>query len=117
MPRTATRSPAGSAVTKAVVGGDAGAHERGGVYVGEIVGNEGEGIGGGDHVVGIAAVKADAGDLLILAEDEVATATWRAVVAMAAVPAEAHALADFEERHIGTDGINDSSDSWPGTRG
>ena len=99
-----------SAVAQAVEGGDAGAEQRGGVDVGEVVGHEGEGVGGSDHVVGIAAVVADAGDVLVFAEDEVAATTGRAVVAVAAVPAEADALAGLEERHVGADGVDDAGD-------
>ena len=99
-----------SAVAQGVEGGDAGAEQRGGVGVGEVVGDEGEGVGGGDDVVGIAAVVVDAGDELVFAEDEVAAAAGRAVVAVAAVPAEADALAGLEERHVGADGVDDAGD-------
>ena len=109
MPRMATRvAGLRSAVAQAVEGGDAGAHQRGGVYVGQVVGDEGERVGGGDDVVGIAAVEADAGDLLILAENEIAAPAGNAVVAVAAVPAEADALAHFEEGNVGADGIDDA---------
>ena len=101
---------AGSAVAQGVEGGDAGAEQRGGVGVGEFVGHEGEGVGGGDDVVGIAAVVVDAGDELVFAEDEVAAAAGRAVVAVAAVPAEADALAELEERDVGADGVDDAGD-------
>ena len=84
---------AGAAVAQGVEGGDAGAEQRRGVRVGEVVGDEGEGVGRGDDVVGVAAVEVDAGDGLIFAEDEVAAAAGRAVVAVAAVPAQADALA------------------------
>ncbi len=106
-----------SAVAEAVVGGDAGAHEWGGVHVGEIVWDEREGVGGGDDVVGIAAVEADAGDLAILAENEIAAAAGRTVVAVASVPTEADALAYFEERNIGADRVDDTGDFMAGYAG
>ncbi len=66
------------------------------------------GVGRGDDVVGITAVEGDAGDLPILTENEIAAAAGGAVVAMAAVPAQTHALADFVEGHIGSDRIHDA---------
>jgi hypothetical protein len=45
---------------------------------------------------------------LVFAEDEVASAARWAVVAMASVPAQADTLARLEERHVGSDGVNDA---------
>ncbi len=89
-----------TAVAQRVEGGDAGAEQRGGIHVAQIVWDEREGIGRGYNVIRIAAVEADAGDLLVFAEDEIAAAAGRAIVAVAAVPTQSHALPYFEERHI-----------------
>ena len=102
---------------RAVEGGDSGAHQRTSVDGRQVVGNEGEGVGGGDDVVGVAAVVGDAGDLGVLAEDEVAAAAGLAVVAVAAMPAEADALAGLEDGDIGADGVDDSGDFVAGARG
>jgi hypothetical protein len=100
-------SGAGSRVAERVEGGDAGAEQRSGVGVGEAFGHEGEGVGGGDDVVRVTAVVADAGEGLVFAEDEVAAAAGRALVAVASVPAETDALAGLEERDVGADDAGD----------
>jgi hypothetical protein len=48
--------------------------------------------------------------LPVFAENEVAAAAGRAVVAVAAVPAQTDSLTDLEERHIGADGIDNAGD-------
>ena len=93
------------------------AHSSGAASASASLGDEGEGVGGRDHVVGIAAVVVDAADGLIFAEDEVAAAAGGAVVAVASVPAEADSLARLEERHVGADGVENSGDLVAGTRG
>ena len=108
---------AGTGVAQSVEGGDAGAEQRGGVGVVEFVGHEGECVGGGDDVVGIAAVVVDAADGLVFAEDEIAAAARRTVVAVASVPAEADALAGLEEGDVGADGVDDPGDFVAGGAG
>jgi hypothetical protein len=53
----------------------------------------------------------------ILAEDELASPTGLAVVAVASMPAEADALTDFEEWNVGGDGVKDSGDFVTGDAG
>ena len=101
---------AGAGVAQRVEGGDARAQQRGGVGVGKFSEHEGDGIGGGNDVVGVAAVEVDAAHERAFAEHEVAAAAGRAVVAVASVPAEADALAGLEERDVGADGVDDSGD-------
>ena len=105
---------ASAAVAKCVVGRDAGAEKRRGVNIGEVAWNEGEGVGRSDDVVCIAAVEADAGDKLIFAEGEIAAAAGMAVIAVAAMPAEADALPHLEERDIRADGIDEAGDFMAG---
>ena len=62
----------------------------------------------------IAAVEVEAGDFEVSAEDEVAGATWLAIAAVAAVPADSHAIADRPRGHVGTDGIDHSRDLMAG---
>ena len=49
-------------VAKTVERGDAGAHQRGGLFRGEIGGDAGERLGTRDHVLGVATVGSDAGE-------------------------------------------------------
>ena len=90
----------GPAVPKAVEGRHTRAHQWRGVHVRQIFGNQRQGIRRSNHIVRIAAVESDAGNLPILAEDEVAAPAGRAVVAVPAVPSQAHALARLEQGHI-----------------
>ena len=55
---------AGSAVAQDVEGGDSGAHQRAGFDGRKAVGHEGEDIGWGDDIVGVASVVGDSGDLV-----------------------------------------------------
>ena len=98
---------------QAVVGGHAGAHQRSGVDILQIVGNQRQGVCRSNHVVGITAVETDAGDLLILAKHKVAPPAWSAVVAVSAMPAQPHALPGLKQRHIRTDGIHHAGNLMP----
>ena len=97
-----------SGVAQGVEGGDSCAEQRGGIGVVDAFRDESEGVGGGDDVVGIAAVVVDAADELVFAEDEVAATAGRTVVAVASVPAEADALAGLEEGNVRADGVDDA---------
>lgn len=92
MPSTATTSPARAAVAQCVERGDARAKKRGGIDVGEIVGDARQRFLRRNHVFRVAAVVAEAWDERLLAKHEVAVTAMRAVAAMPAVPAHADAL-------------------------
>src|SRR5438105_5672574 len=104
----------GAAVAKRVVGGDAGAEERGRLERGELVRNARHRFGGRHHVLGVPAVVADSGDLRLLAIDEEPLPAGRASEAVAAVPTDAHALAGLPSGHPGPDGVDASGDLVPG---
>src|SRR6201998_1908166 len=89
---------AGSGVAQGVEGGDAGAEQRSSVGIVEFGRHEGDGVGGGEDIVGISAVVVDAADGLVFAKHEVTATTGRAVVERAPVPAEAFSLSWFIER-------------------
>ncbi len=81
-----------AAVAEGVEGGDSGAEEWGGFDVFEGLGDGCEGFDGGDHVLRVAAVVADAGDFEVTAVAEVSAATGEACAVLAAVPADSYAL-------------------------
>ena len=100
----------GAAVAERVEGGDAGAHEGSGIDGRQFIGEQ-SGCGGwGDHVIGIAAVEGDTGDLVGFAGEEIAAAAGLAASTIAAVPADADALADGPGRGIGADGVDEADD-------
>jgi len=70
----------------------------------------GQRVGRRNHIVRITAVKADAGDQLVFAKDEIAAAARDAVVAMSAVPAQADALPGLEERNLRSNRIHHPGD-------
>src|SRR5712672_1758580 len=88
-------SAAKAGVAKGVVGGDAGAEERGGFGGAEIVGDGGDAASFGDHDLGVAAVDGDAGDYGVEAIDDVAAAAGLAGAVFAAEEADAYALTNF----------------------
>jgi hypothetical protein len=102
-----------SAMPQAVVGGYTGAHQRSRIHIGQVAGNQRQRIRRSHHVIGVSPVEGDAGNLLILAENEVAPAARRAVVAVPAMPAQAHALANFEKRHIRSHGVHHARNLVP----
>src|SRR6267154_2388122 len=85
-------------VAQGVVGGDAGAEERGGFGGGEVVGDGGDAAGFGDHNFGIAAVDGDAGDYGVEAIDDVTAAAGLAGAVFAAEEADAYSLTNFPFR-------------------
>src|SRR5262245_14389333 len=87
---------------------DAGAHERSSFYRRKVVWDQGHGAGRGHHIFSVAAVERDAGRLNELAGEDVSAAALVAVAAVAAEPADADALADFELTYPGTDGGDDA---------
>src|SRR5262249_29542373 len=82
-----------SAVAERVVGGEARAEQRGHFRRVEVLRNASDGLVRNHHVLGIAAVVADAGELLALAVDEVPAPAGIAGHAVPAVVADTHPLA------------------------
>jgi len=97
-------------VAKSVKGSDASAEKRGGLYGIEPVRHLRNGFCGGDHVFGIAAVVGDATDFLVDTIDEIAAAAWQAGSVMAAVPADADALALLPNGDARADFIDNAGD-------
>src|SRR5712672_354253 len=93
-------------VAQGVVGGDAGAEERGGFGGGEVVGDGGDAAGFGDHNFGIAAVDGDAGDYGVEAIDDVTAAAGLAGAVFAAEEADAYSLTNFPFRDAGAEGFD-----------
>src|SRR5579871_608335 len=98
----------GSAVAEAVVRCNAGAEQRRGLRILQFIGHQRECVGRCHNVIGVATVVADARYLPLFAEDEISAATRHAIVTMAAVPAKTDTLADLEEWHAFTNGIDDA---------
>src|SRR5262249_43557871 len=98
----------GAAVAQRVEGRHAGAHQRRGVWRGQLRGHPCEGRRGGDQVVGVAAVERDAGHLRAgLAGEEVAAAAVVAGEAVPGVPPDADALAGLPTlRDVLTHGVD-----------
>jgi hypothetical protein len=91
----------GAAFLQRVEGGDAGAEDRGRLLRGEFVGNGNQSRGAGDHHLGIAAVATHPDGRLVEAEVEAPGAALPAFEAMAALAADADALADApHRRHV-----------------
>ena len=99
-PRTATRSPGRAPLLRSALNVVTPAHISGAASGGgQLRGHPRERGRGGDHVVGVAAVERDAGDLHAgLAGEEVAAAAVVAVAAVPGVPADADALAGLPPR-------------------
>ena len=86
----------GAAVSEGVEGGDAGAHQGRRLHRGKLRGDGRQRRSGDRQVVGVTAVKGDAGDQWgIQAGDEITPAAGIAVAAVAAVPPHPHPLADL----------------------
>jgi hypothetical protein len=87
---------AGAAVPQRVEGGDARTEQRRRIFGLQVVGHGGERLERRNHVLGIAAVIGDAGNLAVLAGDEIAATAGVAMPAMTAVPAHADPHAFFQ---------------------
>ena len=83
-----------------------GAHQRGRLDGRQVGGHERDRAGGGDHVLAVAAVIRDAGDLAAHAGEELAAAAVVAIPAIAAVPADAHPLARLPAGDAGADRVD-----------
>jgi hypothetical protein len=82
--------------------------------VNQPVGEKRKGVSGGEDIVCVTAIEGYAGDGLVFAKHEVTATAGRAVVTVAAMPAESHALSGLEEWEVRTDGINDTGDLMTG---
>jgi hypothetical protein len=97
-------------VAKGIEDRDAGAQQRRGFGGREIFWDCGDRLGGRNHVFGVTAVVADAGNFSVLAENEIAAAAGIASETMAAVPPDADALAGFPVSNVGTDSVDAAGD-------
>src|SRR5215472_12716370 len=102
-----------SRVAQGVVDGDAGAEQWGRLRARQIVGHRGDRLGGGDHVLGIAAIEAERSDLLEATQDEVAAAARITREAVSTVPADANALARLPDLDVGTHDVDPTGDLVP----
>src|SRR5205807_975683 len=89
-----------AAVAQGVVGGHARAEQRRRLGRLQLLGDARGRLAGDDEVLRVPAVEADAGDLRALAVDEEALAAGVADEAVAAVPADAGAVAFLPLRHL-----------------
>ena len=104
-------------VAERVENRDAGAQQWRGLGGGKFFRNGGYRFGGHDHVFLITAVVTDAGNLFVLAVDEIAAAAGIAGEVVAAVPSDSDALAGFPVGNVGADSVDAagdfvSGDSW-----
>jgi hypothetical protein len=97
-------------VAKRIENRDAGTKQRRGLGGGEIIWDGGDGLGGRNHVFGVTAVMADAGNFSVLAENEIAAAAGIASETMAAVPSDADALAGFPVGDFRADSVDAAGD-------
>src|SRR5215467_12268168 len=102
-----------SRVAQGIVDGHPGAEQWGRLRARQIVGHRGNRLGGGDHVLGVAAVEAERGDLLEAAEDEVAAAARITREAVSAVPADTNALARLPDFDVGAHDVDTPRDLVP----
>jgi hypothetical protein len=89
-----------SAISQTVERRDTGAHQRRGLFGGQLVGHPGDRFGAREHVVGIASIGRDAGyQREGLASEKVPVAAIIAVTAIAAVPSHPDTLSRLPVRH------------------
>jgi hypothetical protein len=93
-------------VAQGVEGRDSGAQQRRRIARLELRGNQRQRFERRDHVVGIAAVITDAGNLATYAGNEIAAAAGAAVAAMPAMPTHADALARLPVGHADANGVD-----------
>jgi hypothetical protein len=95
-----------SCVSQRIKNCDAGADQRTSFIGGQGVWNRRNRFGGSNHVLGIAAIEADPGDLRRLAINKVAAPAWIALETVTAVPTNADTLAWSPKRHVWADRVN-----------
>jgi len=97
-------------VAKRIENRDAGAKQRRGLGGGDVIRDGGNRLGGRNHVLRVTAVVADAGNFLVLAENEIAAAAGIASETMTAVPSDSDALAGFPIGNVRTDTVDAAGD-------
>src|SRR5262252_3199266 len=102
-----------SRVAQGIVDGHPGAEQWGRLRARQIVGHRGNRLGGGDHVLGVAAVEAERGDLLEAAQDEVAAAARITRKAVSTVPADTDALTGLPDLDVGAHDVDAPRDLVP----
>ena len=108
---------AGTAVAQRIEGGDPGAEQRAGLDGRELVRDQGQRLDRGHHVLGIAAIVADAGYAGLAAGDEIAAAAAVAMAAMPAIPADADPLPDLPGLGAVAQGVDHAGDLVAGDPG
>ena len=106
-------APTRSGIAQRVVNSDACAKQRGSLVGRQVIGNRGHGLGGRDHVFGVTAIEAEAGDLAKLAKKEVATAAGIAFEAVSAMPTYAHTLARLPVGYVRSNRVDAPGDLMP----
>ena len=95
-----------AAVSQRIESGDAGAHQGGRINGRQVGGHSRNGAGRRDHVLRVAAVECETGDLTGHAGEELPTAALTATPAIAAVPTDARPLARRPSDDAGADRID-----------
>ncbi len=97
-----------------VVGRNTRAEQGSGFFGRQTIRNGGNRLGWRNHVFGIASIKTQGRDFLILANDELTAAAGIANETMPSMPAYASALAGLPERHVRPYRVNSPSNFMPG---
>ena len=93
-------------MAQGVVDGDSGAEQRRRFGREQIIRHQSHCFGRDHHILGIATVKADGGDLFELTQNEVAAAARVALEAVSAMPTNSHALAGLPQGDVSANGID-----------
>jgi hypothetical protein len=98
----------GAAVAQTIEGGDPGAHERSGLLGGQLFRHQGESRRGRNHIVSIATIPGNTGDLgASLTGKKVPLTATVAITAVAAVPTNADSLANRPSGNVLANGIDE----------
>src|ERR1700751_1778174 len=103
----------GLQLLQCVVGGDAGAQQRGGIDRLQGVGNADKPAGAGVDRLGVSTIRVRAGSRLICAVDEIPVAAPDTHAAVTAQKANANAVTDAPSGYLLSEGIDDADDLMP----
>jgi hypothetical protein len=103
-----------SGITKGVIGRDARAQQRGGIYGTELIGNGSEAARFSDHHFRISTVHGYPGDHRVLTIHAVSASARLAGAVLAGDQADANALTDLPSRHSAAQGVDTADDFMPG---